>query len=183
MGVKDGNFKVKCIKESNCFESGEIYIVEDGSIINDGYYFGENLKSVEDINDWFDAKFELVEEQTTKQFKPQDIKPCMVVKVRNGKLLIAMQSDKSICLYSSLNYLDFECRLEEYNNMFEFSSHVGDRSFDMVKIYGYSKFNARCFEISTDNRELLWSRKEQPVKLTKDQIREKFGVEDFEIVD
>ena len=75
----DGNFKMRCINNGSCFDVdsyfytvGKIYEVKDGFWFdNDGDISGKDtMKTIDNVNEWSDAKFELVEDNLIKEDNP-----------------------------------------------------------------------------------------------------------------
>lgn len=102
-----------------------------------------------------------------KIFTKDDIRYGYVVKFRNDRLAMAMPthalgSGKVITAlrtpgtgWGDLGEYTFDMR----------SAHNSD--FDIMEVYGYSKYAHRCIDVSTDYRELLWKREEKCVKKPK----------------
>lgn len=82
--MNNGNFKIKCIKSfSNEFHVGKEYDVIEGNIYHDGGISVLQYSSVEQINQQFCSKFELVEEGGKNMSK------------WNGKIKCVGMADKS----------------------------------------------------------------------------------------
>jgi len=99
--------------------------------------------------------------------KKSDLKPCMVVKLRDGRLAMLAQATTDIIL--SLDFLVSASRLSRYDDnlkhCFDEFSDNGNSNYDIVAVYGFANYNA--VEISTKNRDLLW---EEPKWTYKDEF-------------
>ena len=100
------------------------------------------------------SEFVVVEEVV--QFSKSDLKPCMVVKVRSGDLLIVFESKSGLSLNGSNNsYIMLDSYDEDMIRM------DGYKKMDIVSVYSFRVGSLHANEISTDNRELLFKREEQ----------------------
>lgn len=117
-------------------------------------------------------------------FKPapftlSDLKPCMVVKIRDGQLFLVSQLESGLGLVKeregkSLYFGDFNDDLTFKPNS----------NLDIIEVYGYRKdYLISSLELSSVKRELLWKREEPKPKrkMTIDEICKELG-EDIEIV-
>lgn len=108
-----------------------------------------------------------------KKFTINDIKSGYVVKLRNGKLMMALRAgdfekilcgDKGDWIYMS-----------RYSSSF---NHPVLKHHDIVEVYGLVEeghYEDAGF-LDTDHRPLLWKRSE-PVKMTVEEINKKLGYE------
>ena len=145
---------VKVIQVTN--ESERRYKLDDilkvVSITNSGLpryglNYGEYLYSDE---------FVVVEE--IAQFSKSDLKPCMVVKLRNGELFIVSESKDGLCLAMEFGHMS----LKSYNEaILCIGGYKSDSEYDIIEVYSLRDTNYHSNEISTDNRELLFKREEQ----------------------
>lgn len=112
-------------------------------------------------------------------FTLSDLKPCMVVKLRDGQLFLVSQLESGLGLVKeregkSLYFGDFNDDLT-----FKDSNRC-----DITEVYGYRKDYFICsLDLSSFNRELLWKREEPKPKrkMTIDEICKELG-EEIEIV-
>lgn len=115
-----------------------------------------------------------------KYFEPyiftlSDLKPCMVVKIRDGQLFLVSQLESGLGLVKeregeSLYFGDFNDDL---------TFKVSNR-YDIIEVYGYRKdFLINSLDLSSVNRELLWKREEPKPKrkMTVAEICKELGQE------
>lgn len=112
-------------------------------------------------------------------FTLSDLKPCMVVKERDGKTaIISMSQDDGMVM----NF-DDGCwgGLGNYSDTLESSV---TNQHDIVEVYGFSEYGHLANKISTEYRELLFKREEPKPKrkMTVDEICKELG-EEIEIVE
>lgn len=161
MSMKDGNFKVRCVN----VVFGNEYIVKDGKLMfDDTHYVVNNVifNSIEQLNNYFDIQFELAEEdeQPTKvqpnQFTIDDIKPCMLVELRDGRLCMVMQisSVNKLCLVNSNGCIAF---ISDYNKCLSVKDTMRNE-YDIIKVYGYTSNIFGTLNFSIEERKLLWER-------------------------
>lgn len=105
----------------------------------------------------------------SKKFTKADIKVGYVVKCRNGEVAMAMYthscgSEKVITALrvSGSGWGD----LGDYTD--DMRAH-NNNDYDIMEVYGYSKYAHKCMNISTEYRELLWKR-EEPKKTCDDCV-------------
>lgn len=127
----------------------------EGCLLSDKYipfcYDGED----EDV---IKSNYETIFGKT--KFTRDDLKPCMVVKLRKGDLCIVSESIKGLCLIDGCGRF---MELKEYNlDMFCISGYPLDKLYDIIEVYGFKKEFHCAMDISTDNRELLFKREEEP---------------------
>lgn len=109
------------------------------------------------------------------EFTLDDLKPCMMVELRNGKLVLVSESTLGLCLVwgNDVQFLDF---LNFKNDMTYKCKYHGKEfdKLDIIKVYGFSIFPHKSINISTENRELLWERIEKSeTELKIEQLEEK----------
>lgn len=68
----------------------------------------------------------------------------MVMEATEGKVLIE-------------EYNGYYLELNAYNNNL---NYYGDSYYDIIKVYGFSKYKSKALKFTTEDRELLWERKE-----------------------
>lgn len=100
----------------------------------------------------------------------EDIKSGYVVKLRNGKFFMCMiyKQEKFSKLFVSKNGFPYIVR-----------SYIGlksctDKNDDIVEVYGLSRNQYYCLEVSPNYRPLLY-KEEKPKKMTISEIEEKLG--------
>lgn len=98
------------------------------------------------------------EYKAMSEFTKADLKPCMVVVRRNGCVAGIIELQDGINLQTANG--STLCLINEYGDDLT-KTNLGfcGRAHDIMQVYG---FGAGKFEISTDNRPLLWERKEEP---------------------
>lgn len=104
-----------------------------------------------------DEDLELIEENTgNKQFTLDDLKVGYLVELRDGKLRMVMESTNGKVLIDEYN--GFYLKLEGYSD--NFKDEDGDSQYDIIKVYGFDEFAYKTLDFNTEDRELLWERKE-----------------------
>ena len=100
----------------------------------------------------------------------EDIKSGYVVKLRNGKFFLCMryEQEKFSKLFVSKNGFPYGV-----------GSYIGlksctDKNDDIVEVYGLSRNQYYCLEVSPNYRPLLY-KEEKPMKMTISEIEEKLG--------
>lgn len=120
----DGNFKMKCIgiKDIGCdyYTVGKIYEVTNGHWIDDeDDSMGSNsIKTIEDVNEWSDAIWELVEEETPKPVKEEKTLLEIVMErlgVEEGEKFNILWDGKALPSYNPFVFEDGEL-LNKYGN-------------------------------------------------------------------
>lgn len=103
----------------------------------------------------------------SKEFTIDDLKYGYLVETRDGRYALYMPSQNGdVFDFGSINYsiMNYKKNLKYDNNR---NSNV-----DIVKVFGFAEYGT--IQLTTDNRELLWERKErETVKMTVDEMREK----------
>ena len=81
------------------------------------------------------------------------IKPCMVVKLRNGDVYMVHQVTNNLCFvrddrrWCSFNVYDYELKCY--------------CAYDVMEVYGFVVWEFRANDISTEDRPLIWKREEK----------------------
>ena len=159
----------KCIGNefNQYFTIDKIYSTDDnGYDIKDD----KNDKYPTKVNEMCSAKFEEVNKEG--EHKMEDlrelIKPCYVVVRRNGNICGIFETNGGLKLQTSLG--SGMCFLEDYNkSLLKQESEID--STDIMEIYGLSKYS---FDISIDNRPLIWKREEKsPTQLKLEELEKK----------
>lgn len=162
MGMKDINWKARCIKDGGiAYVKGEIIEVKNGIVINDiggcntaSCEIYPQLKSFEEWNKWSDSEWEEIKDDLREL-----IKPCYAVKLADGTWYIAfMMNDGKIVLNKMTNIAYVISNLEEYSNDLHYICYEYRKYYDIVEIRGYSK---RANQTDIENRPLIWKREEK----------------------
>lgn len=90
-------------------------------------------------------------------FTLDDLKTGYLVELRYGELHMVMESVKGKVL---IDKNDLWTDLNSYNNDFYYNNSNRNKTLDIIKVYGFSKNNSKTLRFTTENRELLWERKE-----------------------
>jgi len=172
--TKNRGLKGVCVGDVLTSVNGYLYLGDKSACV---FPYKENALGVEEWNcqQWdrtpfMMAKFELVEEEN--MFTKDDLKVGYVIKQRCGELAIIAMIDPQGKSY--VRKCGGWLEIEKYDECLTFKS---DSDLDIMKVYGYAYMPKRAIEISTDNRKLLWERKESPIEITIEEIAKKFGVD------
>lgn len=96
-------------------------------------------------------------ELVDKKFTKEDLKPCMVVKLRNGDLKLIVDSRNGLSFNGDdNNYI----KLSSYTYDLIYESYGGYDEFDIIEVYGLNYFQSLANKISKHNRDLLFRRTE-----------------------
>lgn len=105
--------------------------------------------------------------------KKSDLKVGYVVKTRDGYLRMLVPIK-----FCGLVFMRKTCQVLMYKDYTEdLTDTDGDAQYDIMEVWGFSEANA--FDVSTDDRDLLWKR--EPKKMTVSEICKELGY-DVEIV-
>lgn len=102
----------------------------------------------------------------SKKFTKDDLKVGYVVKLRNGNLHMVMPIDREGVEFVTTTSDGFHTRSNLYTHDLFINHH--ERDYDIMEVYGFSKWCHEAYMISTKDRELLWSR--EPKKTCDDCI-------------
>lgn len=123
--------------------------------------FDENIKGEEivDLNikkghglNVCEDDLELIEENA---FTLDDLKVGYLVELRDGSVNMVMEATEGKVLIEEYN--GYYLELNAYNNNL---NYYGDSDYDIIKVYGFSKYKSKALKFTTEDRELLWERKE-----------------------
>lgn len=159
------NFKVRCTDDSGKSNTkGKIYEVKDGILpFDDGNdSTGATFESVAQINRCLMSKFELVEENMTKD----DLKVGYVVERRDGTLKMLMPAAEGTVFYGNGTHHTYDGFSEDLK------SYYGTYEFDIIRVWGYARSPENTLDVSADDRPLLWERHEEPIKITSAEVFE-----------
>ena len=105
------------------------------------------------------------EQMNNKQFTKKDLKPGYVVKLRNGMLELVTMSGacgtanpRMISVSDKGGWTDIT---NDIPNDLRSSDAPINSEYDIVEVYGYSKFANKALKVSTEDRDLLWKREEK----------------------
>ena len=168
----NGNFKIKYIGDGSkrYFTYNKIYEIKDGVLILDNGTRLTNIKNFSSICYNINATFEEVKEEGENKMEDlrELIKPCYVVVRRDGSICGIFATNGGLKLQTSLG--SGMCFLEDYNkNLLKEESEIDNT--DIMEIYGLSKYS---FDISINNRPLIWKRTEiSPTQLKLEELEKK----------
>ena len=91
-------------------------------------------------------------------FTKADLKPCMVVVLKDGSVNIITQYKNDIALIDDNDTWD---SLNRYSDDLHCKGK-GNDNYDILQIYGFSDYICDSMKISIIDRPLLWERKEEP---------------------
>lgn len=176
------NSSVRCIYSgSGDFTKDVIYVIVNGYIVNNYrtvIRYNGILNSIEDVNQHFCSQFELVKENE-KMFSKDDLKVGYVVQRRDGTLfmVVPVMSKGGANNEYEMRIVDKEYHwdsIPKYSDDLKTDNNF--TGFDIVKVYGFSKYANNCLQISTENRNLIWERKEEIKKeMTVEEIEKELG--------
>lgn len=158
-----------CETDNNTYHNTKDKVGIVKEIYSSNFYtidFNENIKGKEivDLNikkghglNVCEEDLELIEEDTgNKQFTLDDLKVGYLVELRDGRLRMVMESTNGKVLIDE--YDGFYLKLEDYSD--NFKDENGDSQYDIIKVYGFDEFAYKTLDFNTEDRELLWERKE-----------------------
>ena len=144
--------KVGIVKE---IYSSNFYIIDFDENIKGEEIVDLNIKKGHGLN-VCEEDLELIEENTdTKQFTLDDLKVGYLVELRDGSGNMVMEATEGKVLIEEYN--GYYLELNAYNNNL---NYYGDSYYDIIKVYGFSKYKSKALKFTTEDRELLWERKE-----------------------
>lgn len=167
-------FKCLSVDTTNMrhFTIGKIYET-DNNMLNyrlDGGNMAEYCPLIEDGDVERGLVFEEIKEEGENKMEDlrELIKPCYVVVRRDGSICGIFATNGGLKLQTSLG--SGMCFLEDYNkNLLKEESEID--STDIMEIYGLSKYS---FDISINNRHLIWKRTEKsPTQLKLEELEKK----------
>ena len=118
---------------------------------------------------WKDYIEEIEEEGENKMEDLRElIKPCYVVVRRDGSICGIFETNRGLKLQTSLG--SGMCSLEDYNKNL-LKEELKINSTDIMEIYGLSEYS---FDISINNRHLIWKRNElSPTQLKLEELEKR----------
>lgn len=112
-----------------------------------------------------------------ENFKQEDLKTGMIAKLRNGDFYKVYKGSKfKDCLVNQSKCFLY---MKDYDR-FKFCNYVR-QDLDIVKVYAPRQiYHLETFDL--DCFDLTWE-KSKPIKMTIEEIEEKLGIENLEIVE
>ena len=114
------------------------------------------------------------EYKAMSEFTKADLKPCMVVELRNRVIAIIGQCESGI----SIDWAN-GCQCLTINGYDECLNYIdkSKNNFDILGVYGYSNCPYNTTKVTKENRKLLFKRKEEPKaeEMTLSQVCELLG--------
>ena len=163
------NFKRACIEyhldyytyageESNFFETYRSetcysYDKSNGIVYSSKSWYFDNGYTILEWSDYMN-----------KEFTKADLKPCYVVKRADGALRIIAEITDGLVAWDG-----FYIRISDY---IDDLTCLAEHRYDIIEVYGFSSSSSKPFEISINNRELLYKR-ELPLRFTVVEAKEK----------
>ena len=106
------------------------------------------------------------------QFTKADLKPCMVVELRNKWIARIEEVNGGLCV-SVVNKETDWSELCDYNEDLTYA-WAGDKSWDIMKVYGFCDYGCGKFLLNTECRELLYERIEKsPQQIKLEELENK----------
>lgn len=149
------NGKIRCINPMGCvfYTKDKAYDVKNGQFTTDDGCRSEEYESFEHLYEDSVAKWEEIKEDLREM-----LKPCMVVKCRDGILRMLIQCEDGIVL-KQLNTVEYIKLSDYYNDLL--INKQRNQHLDIIEVYGYSNNKSTSLELRTNYRELLWKREEK----------------------
>lgn len=162
--------KVRCIKTYAGFNFGDVFELTK-RFDNNGWDTSPSLWCY--IRDDRKKYWEVVD-----MFTKDDLEVGMLVEMRemgfrDTRLYIVMNSKQGMCFNDEFGEW---MALYHYDDDLKRSNGNTKDDFDIMKVYDIKGINYKANLLSTDDRELLWERKET-LELTLDEIADKYGVD------
>ena len=156
--MNKNSWKMRCVDGGNSnWKVGNIIVVKDNKGTQGKYCVDGDFSS---FNNWCEerkrlgSKWELIEDSFTKS----DLKPFMLVKLREGDLYIVSQSKLGVSFNSEFGFMSFDYYNDE---LLCFDDGEREEYYDVMEVYDISNKYYDANKLSTDNRELLFKREEQ----------------------
>lgn len=154
------------------WNSGDSYI-ESTKFLEylDETCYNFNMNTYSDRDDYIVMGFTILEwsDFMEKKFTLSDLKVGMLVVVRCGYKYLVAKNDNEGMFFTN------EEGWTEYNTKHNDMRSAMCEDFDIMKVYSMPSKNKDAFNYSTENRTLLFERKE-PKELTMQEIADKFGI-------
>lgn len=156
--------RVRCTRNVGSFDTkGKTGTVKETYTIFCAVDFDENVEGWGDIKLGMEKghgvnvdkkDLELIEENTDT-FTLDDLKVGYLVELRDGSGNMVMEATEGKVLIEEYN--GYYLELNAYNNNLNYD---GNSDYDIIKVYGFSKYKSKALKFTTEDRELLWERKE-----------------------
>lgn len=171
----NGDFKVKCVKESEAFTEGKIYLISNGHIIDDDECMYQRMTSVNDLNNYFFTKFELIDLSIKDQLLEWSKEYGIVVELNDEELLYLFNN-------RFLSEYNWEVGLDDYND--DLIAKNYNNSCDIFAIHKIDVQNINKITdiLDIEKLELLWEREPEVKEVTLKEIDDKFGCK-VELID
>lgn len=92
----------------------------------------------------------------SNKFTKKDLKVGYVVKLRNGTLEMVMPVDREGVEFATTRSDGFHTRSTQYTDDLFIDGR--NRDYDIMEVYGFSRWCMEAYMISTKDRKLLWKR-------------------------
>lgn len=156
--------RVRCTRNVGSFDTkGKTGTVKETYTIFCAVDFDENVEGWGDIKLGMEKghgvnvdkkDLELIEENTDT-FTLDDLKVGYLVELRDGSGNMVMEATEGKVLIKEYN--GYYLELNAYNNNLNYD---GNSDYDIIKVYGFDEFAYKTLDFNTEDRELLWERKE-----------------------
>jgi len=157
------------------FTIGKIYETDD-DMLNYRLDGGHYCPLIENGDVACGLVFEEIKEEGENKMEDlrELIKPCYVVKFRDGRIgKVEQIVDNKLALYDvedSSSWMDFE---SNYNKDLTFSES-GWEQWDILEIYGYAYSGNKGYATTINSRPLIWKRTEiSPTQLKLEELEKK----------
>lgn len=126
-----------------------------GSLYQDSFRFYDDKTMTYGVSDCISYK----EYKAMSGFTKADLKPCMVVELRNRDIAIIGQCESGL----SIDWAN-GCKRLSINRYDECLNYIdkSKNNFDILGVYGYSNCPYNTTKVTKENRKLLFKRKEEP---------------------
>lgn len=101
-------------------------------------------------------------------FTKADLKPGYLVKTKQYDLYMVMPSQNGLAFVNESGWLNA-------SDLKENLSDNADEDYDIIEVYGYSKYEYKALEINTATRDVLWKREENKKEMTITEIEKELG--------
>ena len=172
----DENFKIRALEsDENYFNKGDVIEFKDGQAMWIDGRVSLKYKNFEDFiaqNYEWEKDIELIKEEGENKMEDlrELIKPCYVVKLRNGDLAICLERVNNVIGMNDINdisigFTNIELLDDQLRDTYKNSN------YDIMEIYGYP--NGADQKIVKD-RPLIWKRTEiSPIQLKLEELEKK----------
>ena len=165
------NGKIRCLDAkglARVYTKDKVYEVVNGSIFRDDC---TSSPIHESFDEWCRLRGGKWEEVKEIEDLREIIKPCMLVKCRNGEYRIVLQYSDGIILdgFDKQGFID----IHRYNKDLTMCDE-DSREFDIIEVYGYSFLTSHILSAWEPQRQLIWKREEKtPQQIKIEEIERK----------